>query len=83
MDGDSNVNKIIQDNNFYGDYNLIVTRIRCYNRLLRNLCNKLSEISKSTQPNGTQHIKDFTTSRDMIFEKSKLIRKLIKKSVDY
>lgn len=83
MDGDINVHKTMQDSNVYDNYNLIVVRIRCYNHLLRNLSNKLSEISRSTQPNGTQHIKNFVTLTDMVNEKSKLIRKLIKKSVEY
>lgn len=83
-DGDSNVYKSLTENRVYEFYHLIPTRIRCYNHLIRNLFGKLREISKnSKQPDGTGQIKNFSFLKQLIEDKSKLIRKLINKSVDY
>ncbi|XP_042913216.1 uncharacterized protein, partial [Parasteatoda tepidariorum] len=46
-DGDSNVHKKILDSLPYG--NFMVEKIECKNHLIRNVCSKLTELSKSTK----------------------------------
>ncbi|GBN98514.1 hypothetical protein AVEN_192512-1, partial [Araneus ventricosus] len=46
-DGDSNVYKMILDAQPYHD--LLVEKIECKNHLLRNICNKLQELARSSK----------------------------------
>ena len=81
-DGDSNVYKGIVDNNVYGEYNLIPTRIRCYNHLQRNLCTKLTTVSNMTQSKGSEKIENFYVMRNLVKKNILTIRNLVETSVD-
>ena len=78
-DNDSSVYATIINNDPYHDYNVEVEKIDCTNHLLRNMCNKLRAIAKTTDDNFLRN-REFVSLRQKIADKVKEIRDEVDKA---
>ncbi|KAJ8669215.1 hypothetical protein QAD02_000474 [Eretmocerus hayati] len=77
-DGDSSVYKAVRDSKLYRKYRVQVEKIECKNHLLRNLCNKIKDASKSRITLARGNVMAF---RDVVFRGAFKVRKHITKLV--